>query len=239
MLRGTAVFVALLALGTLAASPGIRLFAVSTASGALENAKAALAGREQENVTLTLPARDVYALQLGVYDNGERARQEQQRLSQAGIPCVVWQGERMRIVCAAAPDAQALEDAEAGGMETYVVADALPQVRLGLGGQRWEIETARALLTLPDALFDVLCVGEQAQPLEDILGRAREAANKALPSEGSELLKQLAKSLSDWCALVDRTRGTADGGVLRQYAALTMGTLCRELRTQLLLKQAA
>ena len=51
---------------------------------------------------VTLPELRVYALQLGVYDSGERAQAEMHRLTEGGVPCVIWQREQMRIVCDAA-----------------------------------------------------------------------------------------------------------------------------------------
>lgn len=224
----------LLALGALAASPGARTYATSLAQRAVRGAKGVFAAQDggQAQEIATLPAMDVRALQLGVYDSGESAQREQKRLSDAGVPCVVWQSERMRVVCAAATEAAALESALTGGMETYAVEETLPEVRLRLTGKQEEIERTRALLSLPDALFSSLC-GDGT--VEDAVARAKEAAENAPAQENGELCEQLSQSLLSWCALMDAMRTAMPDDALRQYAALTMCTLGRELRAQLLL----
>lgn len=223
---------AVLLLGVAAASPAVRRDLAEAARRAASGARAALASREQASETTALPAMSVCALQLGVYDNGERAQQETQRLSQAGVPCVVWQGERMRIVCAAALDAQTLSDAAPEGMDTYVIGERLPEVRLRLSGTRGEVERAKALLALPDALLTSLCSGGT---VDEAVARARaEGVADGIGEEGAKLCGQLAQSLSDWCALMDRMRDMQDERARSRYAALTMCTLCRELRAQLL-----
>ncbi|MCI7735954.1 MAG: hypothetical protein MSL26_02235, partial [Clostridiales bacterium] len=45
------------------------------------------AGSTPEEAELTLPEIKIWALQLGVFDSGERAAQEQKRLLAQGIPC--------------------------------------------------------------------------------------------------------------------------------------------------------
>ena len=221
------------ALGAMAASPGAREGIGGALRLGVRSAQAVFAGSEATQRDITLSARRVYALQLGVYDNGERAQAEQERLTAAGMPCIIWQGERMRIVCAAAPVESAL-DADVG-METYAIADEWAEVSLRVSGADADAERAAALLTLPDALFLSLAKSEKEQPLEDIVRRAREAAQPQLALRGDNALcAQLAQSLVNWCALIEQTRDELGDAAARRYASLTMATLCRELRTVLL-----
>ena len=82
---------------------------------------------EQE---ITLPEYDVYALQLAVFDNGQRAAAEAKRLQQAGVRCVIWQKEKMRIVADAALSREALNPDAAKGHDAYVISDHLdPNIR--------------------------------------------------------------------------------------------------------------
>ena len=247
-LRATAALVlALLALGATAASPGARLrlmMAARDARGgalaAVSGIQAAFSGREAAQSEMTLPALRVVALQLGVYDNGELAQQEQQRLWQAGVPCLIWQRERMRIVCAAGLSGSDLTSAQAAGLETYVIEDELPQVRLRLGGARRDLDGAAALLSLPDEAFRQLLLPEETKPLSQIVSEARQVAAPALSAKGeSELYAQLAKSVVNWCDLIERSQGEWGSELARQYAAVTMCTLCRELRAELLAQQSA
>lgn len=229
-----AVFV--LALGALAASPGARLRLAGAARAAAEGAASAFSGREAAQAELTLPETRVYALQLGVYDDGDRAANAQRQIADGGVPCVVWQRQRMRIVCAAALSREALASASAGGLETYVIAEDLPEVRLRIRGTRAEIDAASALLGLPDALFASLQGGGA---LSDALARAEDVLRAARPAlsggdAGGALAAQLLASLEDWRALCERTQEETSEAAARQYASLTMATLCRELRAALL-----
>ena len=137
------------ALGAMAASPGAREGILGALQGGVRSAQAAFAGNAASERELTLSAMRVWALQLGVYDNGERAQAEQERLTASGMPCIIWQGERMRIVCAAAPDEGTL-DADVG-METYAISDEWPEVRLRVSGTDAQAQRAAALqrLTAP------------------------------------------------------------------------------------------
>ena len=226
---------AVLALGMAAASPDAREKLSLTARTAITGAQAAFAGREAATRELTLPAVRVYALQLGVYDNGERAQQEQQRLTKEGVPCILWQRERMRIVCAAAPTESALAGAQTFGLETYVIKDEIPEVRLRLGAAERELEAVSELISLPDGALGALFQAEREQPLADIVLRARGLAEPALSAHGENALySQLAQSVVNWCSLIERAQSEWDGDLARQYATVTMCTLCRELRTELL-----
>jgi len=80
-------------LSSLAMTPGLR-------ETITELGKRGLPVFEQRaEAEMTLPKREVYALQLGVFDSGERAAEEAARLQHTGVPCIVWQREKMRIVC--------------------------------------------------------------------------------------------------------------------------------------------
>lgn len=221
-------------LGALGASPGARAGIALALRGGVRSAQAVFAGGAMQTQELTLPERRVWALQLGVYDNGERAQAEQERLSAAGMPCVIWQGERMRIVCAAAPK-EAQLDADVG-METYAIEDAWAEVSLRVSGA--QAQRAAALLALPDELFLALAAPEEEQPLSGVLERARQAARFAAGGE-SELCAQLTQSLGNWCELIEDARAQWGEQTARRYASLTMATLCRELRTVLLAQASA
>ena len=221
------------ALGAMAASPGAREGISGALRGGVRSAQAVFAGNALGQREVTLPARRVCALQLGVYDSGERAQAEQERLTAAGMPCIIWQGERMRIVCAAAPDEAALDDDV--GMETYVISDEWAEVRLRVSGTDAQSQRAAALLSLPDELFVQLAKPEEEQPLQDAVRRAREAAQAHDAGRGENALcAQLAQSLVNWCALIEQAREELGEATARRYASLTMATLCRELRTVLL-----
>ena len=233
--RTVAAVCAVLVLGMAAASPDARKKLSMTVHTALAGAQAAFAGREAATQEVTLPSIRVYALQLGVYDSGERAQQEQQRLTQEGVPCILWQRERMRIVCAAAPSEGALSSAQTFGLETYVIKDEIPEVHLRLVAAAREIEAASALINLPDATLESLFQAEKEQPLTDIVSGAKALAEPALSSHGENALySQLAQSVVNWCALIERAQAEWSDELARQYAAVTMCTLCRELRTELL-----
>ena len=181
---------------------------------------------------LTLPELRVYALQLGVYDSGERAQSEQQRLMAAGVPCVIWQREQMRIVCDAACAREALDGASSQGREAYVIGEALPEVVLRVEAQSGAVDDVRALLLLPDELLSALS-GEEA--LTGLLERTRSQAVAALHAHPEhELYTQLAQSLCNWCALIEGTLETQGEAAARSYARVTVCTLCYELRRTLI-----
>lgn len=141
----------------------------------------------------------------------------------------------MRLVCAAAT---AREDLPAARFaDAYIVKDTLDAVSLRLSAGEGELDAARALLTLPDGAFARLMRPEADEPLSALLDDVRQAAAQA---EGAhpenELYTQLAQSLSNWCALIEQTEKRFDGETARQYAAVTMCTLCRELRNTLLMQ---
>ena len=186
---------------------------------------------------LTLPELRVYALQLGVYDSGERAQTELQRLTADGVPCVIWQREQMRIVCDAALSREALEDAAAQGREACVAEETLAEVVLRVEAQSGALSGVRELLLLPDSLL-VALGGEE--PLADLLERTRAQAALALAAHPEHTLyTQLAQSLCNWCALIEGTLETQGEAVARSYARATICTLCYELRRVLTEDSAA
>ena len=184
-----------------------------------------------EEAELTLPEIKIWALQLGVFDSGERAAQEQKRLLAQGIPCAVWQREQMRLICEAALAKEALDMTASGGQETFVIAETAPQVSLRLSAAQGEAEEAEAFLALPDGLLGRLSAGE---PLKEIMIETRETAERALRAHPQNTIyTQLAQSLLNWCALMEQTMQAQTQAAAAAYARVTMYMLCRELRLTL------
>lgn len=236
MRRRLMVLGAALALAALAMAPDLR----KKITGAAEAGIAAVrtfAEQPADEAELTLEEKEVYALQLAVFDSGERAAQEQKTLTQAGIPCIIWQREKMRIVCSAAHSREALDWDAAKGKEGYVIKETLPEVSLRLSAAKEELLDAAALLTLPDDVFDRLFTSEE---LEEIVAAVQEPAQRALTAHPEHALyTQLAQSLVNWCALMEKTMEESDEQAARTYAQVTMCTLCRELRQALQGDQAS
>ena len=186
---------------------------------------------------VTLPERQVFALQLGVYDSGERAQSEQQRLMAAGVPCVIWQREQMRIVCDAALSRDALDVRTVQALEAYAIAETLPEVVLRVEADSAALEGVRTLLLLPDELLGALAGDE---PLTALLEGTRAQAEAALAAHPEHALyTQLAQSLCNWCALIEGTRSVQGETVARGYARATVCTLCYELRRTLIAQSEA
>lgn len=228
------VLLIVLALGALAMQPELRgRIAQAGREGlAAVQAFAQSAGDGSAQAELTLPEMEVWALQLGVFDSGESATQEQQRLAAGGVPCVVWQRERMRLICCVALARDGLDMQAAGGRESFVIRETMPEVQLRLTASPGEMEDVLSLLRLPDALLIAL-LGD-AQTLEELVSGAEQQAGRALSAHPeNELYTQLAQSLVNWCALMRRTAQESDGQTARIYAQATMCTLCRELRRAL------
>lgn len=181
---------------------------------------------------LTLEEMEVYALQLAVFDSGERAAQEAKRLQAQGVRCVVWQRERMRIVADAAFSREALSGDAAQGNDAYVIRETLPGVALRLTADAKDLEAARQLLEMPDRIFREIAQdeGHIAQIIADVRPAA-EAAIEAHPENA--LYTQLAQSLVNWCRLMENAAPELSQARLRSYAAVTICTLCRELRLAL------
>lgn len=189
-------------------------------------------------VELTLPERSIFALQLGVFDDGERAALEAARLQDAGVRCVIWQGERMRIVSAAALSRDALDMRSAGGREAYVLRETLPAVTLKIGAGEQAAAQAEKLLMLPDSVFFRLVQNEETD-VAQLLLETRQAAGQAMAAHPENALYTgLARSLNAWCDLMDNVVQAQPPGQARAYAALTMCTICRELRAALIAPDA-
>ena len=184
---------------------------------------------EQE---ITLPEYDVYALQLAVFDNGQRAAAEAKRLQQAGVRCVIWQKEKMRIVADAALSREALNPDAAKGRDAYVISDTMEEITLRLQADAIGIEQAKELLQTPDGVFNSILTGKES--MQDIVSHTRTLAGEAVGAHPENALyTQLAQSLVNWCGLMDRTLEQADEADARSYGAVTMCMLCRELRQAL------
>lgn len=221
-----------LLLGALAMAPGLReklrslSWDVQTFSGGAQQAE------------LTLPEREIYALQLAVFDSGERAASEARRLQAKGVRCIVWQREKMRIVSSVALSREALDLNTAKGEEAYVIRDTMEEVPLRLSCGTAEMAQVQTLLETPDSVLMRLLANDEA--LEGILADTAAIAGQAAGSHTENALyTQLAQSLVNWCALMEKTMTETDEKSARSYAAVTMCTLCRELRLALQSQNAA
>ena len=184
---------------------------------------------EQE---ITLPEYKIFALQLAVFDNGERASVEAKRLQQAGVRCVIWQKEKMRIVADAAFSRDALNLDAAQGHEAYVISDTLEAITLRLQADTAGVAQAKELLQTPDTVLKAILSGEEALP--DIIAQTQALANEAADAHPENALyTQLAQSLINWCALMEKTLAQVDEAEARSYGAVTMCMLCREMRQAL------
>ena len=185
---------------------------------------------------VTLREMKVYAVQLGAYDNGERAKRELERLLDTGVPAVIWQKEQMRLICSAAPSRTQLDVSAAQGQDAWVIEQTLPDVRLRVEAGADELEQVRTLLMMPDTLFRALCGGE---PLDELLAQAKPPALEAKASHPEvPVYAQLAQSLINWCDLIQQIRGRVGDVTARHYASATLALLCDELRQALLAEDA-
>ena len=197
-----------------------------------DHAAAVQAFSQSAQLNVTLPAYDVYALQLAVFDNGERAAAELKRLQDEGVRCVIWQKERMRIVVSAALSRDTLDTSAAKGYEAYVIRDTLPEVCVRLSAQRSDAERAKNFLEMPDRTLKALLEG--TEDLGNLPAQVRAAASEAINAHPeNQLYTQLAQSLLDWCALMEQTMADADESAARSYGTVTLCTLCRQLRQTL------
>lgn len=219
-------------LSALAMAPPLRAKIANAGQIGLRAVQAFASSGETAQAELTLPRREVYALQVGVFDSGESAAQEQSRLARKGVLCIIWQRERMRLVCCAATAREGLDTRSAKGEEAYVIAEEWPQVQLRLTAGQEDVDEALALLMLPDGLFERLQSGGEL--LDTLIAETREKAKRALAAHPENTLySELAQSLSNWCDLMEETAKTQDMDTVRAYAQVTMCTLCRELRAAL------
>lgn len=181
---------------------------------------------------LTLPKREVYALQLGVFDSGELAAAEAARIQASGVPCIVWQREKMRIVCSVALSRDGLNATDTKGNEAYVIRDTLPKVALRIQADAGRIEEVRQLLNMPDDILMHLLTGEKT--LAELVIQAKELAQKERNTHPEHALyTELAQSLGNWCMLMEKTMKESGEESARSFAAVTICTLCRELRLAL------
>lgn len=182
---------------------------------------------------ITLPEMNVYALQLGAYDSGERAQDELTRLGGEGTLCVIWQREQMRLVCDAAQRKGSLAAEAAQGHDAWVIEEKMPEVVLRVNADTAALEAVRELITLPDLLFAKLCTG--GEELQQLTQQTREKASRALSEHPDHLLyAQLAQSLSNWCALIEEMQRAYGEARALCYARVTICTLSYELRQVLI-----
>lgn len=180
-----------------------------------------------ESVDVILPQMTVYALQLGVYDNGESAQAQQTGFQQLGIPCVIWQREKMRLVCDASLSRGGLNTALAAGAETYVFSETLPEVTLRISAAQGETQAVGELLLLPDEMARAFDEGNGE--LEPWIAAARSTAEAVMAVHPEHALcMQLAQSMLRWCDMMEAAPFAQEQ--MQAYAAVTMWTLCRELR---------
>lgn len=225
--RGAIVCAVVSLLGLAAASSGL----MHALPDALDRGMQAVQtfGQSAESTEITLPRREVFALQLGVFDSGERAASEAQRLQAAGVRCVVWQREKMRIVSSVALSRDALDLSTAKGNEAYVIGDKLEEVAVRIGAGSGEIAAVQSLLLLPDSVLTGLLEGSDS--LDALIAKTEEAARTALGAHPENALyTQLAQSLMDWCALITQAAQEDGEEAARSYAAVTMHLICHELR---------
>ena len=178
-----------------------------------------------QEIEVTLPERRIYALQLGVFDNEESAESERKRLAAMGVPCVVWQDAQMRLMADAATSRETLLG-ETAGQTSFVTEETLTRVDMRLSAGRSDGNDAARLLHLPDEALSRL---ESGEALADVLADVRAQAQRGVSAHPENTLyTQLAQSLVNWCALIEKT---PNGD--KPYARATMALLCRELRRAL------
>lgn len=188
--------------------------------------------QQNTQLDMKLKAYDLYALQLAVFDSGERAANELARLRSLGVRCVIWQKDRMRIVADAAFSRDALNRDAAGGQEAYVIRESLPAVSLRLSADSSGVMQAKRLLETPDRVLGELL--QDSKKLEDIVLETRTLAEAAADLYPENMLyTQLAQGLISWSTLMEKTLLETDQTTARSYGAVTMCTLCRELRQAL------
>ena len=181
---------------------------------------------------ICLRAISVHALQLGVFDNRERALSETARLEQLGVRCMIWQKEKMRLISDVALERSGLDMRTAGGQEAYAINESLKEVRLTIGAGAEDIGAVRMLLLLPDETLQRLLGGA---PVAGETARIRplaEAARTAHPEHA--LYTGLAANLISWCDMMDALDEQAHG-----YAEASMFALCRGLRQALMTASTA
>ena len=219
-----------MALALLAMKPDVRALLSGTLMKSVR-AVQAFALPESDQAEIMLKERKIYALQLGAYDDGERAKREQNRLFEAGLPTIIWQKEQMRLICSAALLRSGVDVRAAKGQEAWVIEQNLGEVQLRIQCGAAQLDEVRTLLLTPDALLNAVCAGDA---LDGLLERTRMAAQNAMGMYPDvPIYDQLAQSLANWCDLMERVRDTAGEETARHYASATLAILCDELRQAL------
>ena len=186
-----------------------------------------------EQAVLTLPERELFALQLGVFDDGSRAAAQAARLESLGIQCMIWQREKLRIISSVALEKDRLDISGAKDQPGYVIGVKLEALNLRLEAGADALAAVQSLLAMPDGILMDLLEHPQ-KSLHEIVIQTRSAAEEALDAHPeNRLYTQLAKSLQDWCDLMDDMLLKGHGEQVRSFAAVTICALCRELRTAL------
>ena len=210
---------AVLALTSAAMAPELRAYL----NAKIRRGVQAFADLRAQEIEVTLPERRIYALQLGVFDNGESAESERKRLAAMGVPCVVWQDAQMRLMADAATSRETLLG-ETAGQTSFVTEETLTRVDMRLSAGKSDGNDAARLLHLPDEALSRL---ESGETLADVLADVRAQAQRGVSAHPENTLyTQLAQSLVNWCALIEKT---PNGD--KPYARATMALLCRELQT--------
>ena len=146
-----------------------------------------------------------------------------------GIPCAIWQENVMRLIAAVSDARESINPDAAKGQESFIIAKTLEKVEIKLSAEENSISAAAELMRLPDETLIRLMKGRDTLP--DILAKVREKAESAVGEHPeNELYTQLAQSLLNWCALIERTDDNPYA-----YAGATMALLCMELRRTLLM----
>ena len=120
------------------------------------NTKTPIASFDQtvESREVTLPAETWYAIQTGVFSNGEAARQKADAYASRGAPGkVVRDGDKWRVFIACyetEADASSVRTRLESNqhVDTYLYAWQLPEVRLRLTGKAGQLDTVEAGFTL-------------------------------------------------------------------------------------------
>ena len=146
-----------------------------------------------------------------------------------GIPCAIWQENVMRLIAAVSDARESIDQGAAKGQESFIIAKTLEKVEIKLSAEENSVSAAAELMCLPDETLIRLMKGRDTLP--DILAKVREKAESAVGEHPeNELYTQLAQSLLNWCALIERTDNNSYA-----YAGATMALLCMELRRTLLM----
>ena len=212
---------AVLALTSAAMAPELRAYL----NAKIRRGVQAFADLRAQEIEVTLPERRIYALQLGVFDNEESAESERKRLAAMGVPCAVWQDAQVRLMADAATSRETLLG-ETAGQTGFVTEETLTRVDMRLSAGKSDGNDAARLLHLPDEALSRL---ESGEALADVLADVRAQAQRGVSAHPENTLyTQLAQSLVNWCALVEKT---PNGD--KPYARATMALLCRELRRAL------